>query len=170
MTNKEVIKKQVELLRNGYNIGVYPNVVEKLCNECDSENLKFTIVNRLGYEQINLNHLGIKEPFHRASLIGLNTTNGAKWFIVDPTYGQFYSNTAFYNYMIDNYEDFSNKILNQGYIECTPYNFTSYLNGFIFSGAFNEITKVDPILIAKKVEEDIGKDLYIKEVKIKTKR
>ena len=72
--------------------------------------------------------------------------------------------------MIDNYEDFSNKILNQGYIECTPYNFTSYLNGFIFSGAFNEITKVDPILIAKKVEEDIGKDLYIKEVKIKTKR
>ena len=40
-------------------------------------------------------------PFHRSSLIGFNTTNGAKWFIVDPTYGQFYSNTAFYNYMIE---------------------------------------------------------------------
>lgn len=166
----KVIKTQVDLLRKGYNIKIFPEEVEKLCNECDKENFKFAIVNNLGYEQIRVHDLIPGAPFHRSSLIGFNTTNEAKWFIVDPTYGQFYSNTAFYNYMIDNYEDFSNKILNQGYIECTSYNFTSYLNGFIFSGAFNEITKVDPILIAKKVEEDIGKDLYIKEVKIKTKR
>ena len=149
----KVIKTQVDLLRKGYNIKIFPEEVEKLCNECDKENFKFAIVNNLGYEQIRVHDLIPGAPFHRSSLIGFNTTNGAKWFIVDPTYGQFYSNTAFYNY-----------------IECTPYNFTSYLNGFIFSGAFNEITKVDHILIAKKVEEDIGKDLYIKEVKIKTKR
>lgn len=136
MTNKEVIKKQVELLRNGYNIGVYPNVVEKLCNECDSENLKFTIVNRLGYEQINLNHLGIKEPFHRASLIGFNTKDFPEWFIVDPTYGQFFESVKFKNYMFKYYQEFTTILLKDGFIENNISNILAYINGFIYSRAF----------------------------------
>lgn len=168
MDLNDVIKKQVELLRSGYNIGIYPNEVEKLCNECDKENFKFACRNDLGYEQIRVHHLIPNAPFHRASLIGFNSQEGPKWFIVDPTYGQFYSNTNFAYYMFSNYNDFSSKILNQGYIECTSNNLTSYLNGFVFSGAFNDIA--DPLLVQKNVDRNIQKGLYNVEIKIKTKQ
>ena len=45
MTNEESIRKQVDLLRKGYSIGIYPYHIPLLCNECDEENLKFTIIN-----------------------------------------------------------------------------------------------------------------------------
>ena len=165
MTNKEVIKKQVELLRNGYNIGVYPNVVEKLCNECDSENLKFTIVNRLGYEQINLNHLGIKEPFHRASLIGFNTKDFPEWFIVDPTYGQFFESTKFKNYMFKYYQEFTTILLKDGFIENNISNILAYINGFIYSRAFTKsineeevYNNLQELLLSNSI---VTKELYI---------
>lgn len=165
MTNKEVIKKQVELLRNGYNIGVYPNVVEKLCNECDSENLKFTIVNRLGYEQINLNHLGIKKPFHRASLIGFNTKDFPEWFIVDPTYGQFFESTKFKNYMFKYYQEFTTILLKDGFIENNISNILAYINGFIYSRAFTKsineeevYNNLQELLLSNSI---VTKELYI---------
>lgn len=165
MTNKEVIKKQVELLRNGYNIGVYPNVVEKLCNECDSENLKFTIVNRLGYEQINLNHLGIKEPFHRASLIGFNTKDFPEWFIVDPTYGQFFESTKFKNYMFKYYQEFTTILLKDGFIENNISNILAYINGFIYGRAFTKsineeevYNNLQELLLSNSI---VTKELYI---------
>ena len=107
MTNEEAIKKQVALLRKGYSIGIYPDYVPLMCNECALENDKFAYRNNLGFEEISLTRLGITEPFHRASLIGFNTPNGPEWFIVDPTYGQFFENKKFRNYMFDNYKDFS---------------------------------------------------------------
>lgn len=165
MTNKEVIKKQVELLRNGYNIDVYPNVVEKLCNECDSENLKFTIVNRLGYEQINLNHLGIKEPFHRASLIGFNTKDFPEWFIVDPTYGQFFESIKFKNYMFKYYQKFATILLKDGFIENNISNILAYINGFIYSRAFTKsineeevYNNLQELLLSNSI---VTKELYI---------
>lgn len=164
----EVIRKQVDLLRNGYNIKIYPLEVEKLCNECDAENFKFAILNELGYKQIRVDTLVPNAPFHRASLIGFNVPNGSKWFIVDPTYGQFYSNREFRDYMFINYNDFSCRLLRDGFIECTPDNFTSYINGFVFSGAFNEIT--DLVLVAENVQENILAGLYNLDTKIKTKR
>ena len=38
---------------------------------------------------------GINNPFHRASLIGFNSEEGPKWFLVDPTYGQFFKKKKF---------------------------------------------------------------------------
>ena len=144
----EVIRKQVDLLRNGYNIKIYPLEVEKLCNECDAENFKFAILNELGYKQIRVDTLVPNAPFHRASLIGFNVPKGSKWFIVDPTYGQFYSNKEFRDYMFIDYNDFSCRLL--------------------FSGAFNEIT--DPMIVAKNVQENILAGIYNLDTKIKTKR
>ena len=151
ISNEEAIKRQVSLLREGYSIGVYPEYVPLMCNECDSENMKFAYVNDLGYEQISLVRLGIPEPFHRASLVGFNTDNGPEWFIVDPTYGQFFENEKFKEYMFGNYEEFSNKLLNQGYIECTLPNMLSYINGFALSDAYCSDIDVDEVY--QKVEE-----------------
>jgi len=164
MTNKEIIKKQVELLRKGYNIGIYPNEIEKLCTECDLENDKFTLINNIpGYASINLLNFGIKEPYHRASLIGFNTVNGPEWFLVDPTYGQFFENETFKNYMIENHEDFSINLLKEGFIECTLSNIVAYFNGFVFSNAFttdiniNEVyDKLENFLITNKI---VNKDI-----------
>jgi len=159
MTNEEIIKKQVSMLRKEYSIGVYPNYIPLLCNECDEENFKFTIKNDLGYEQIKLTNLGISEPFHRASLIGFNTPNGPEWFIVDPTYGQFFQNKKFRNYMFDNYKEFSLKLLKQGYIECTLLNMLYYINGFVFSNAYRN--DIDSDLVYKKVEDLLFSNVII---------
>lgn len=70
--------------------------------------------------------------------------------------------------MFINYNDFSCRLLRDGFIECTPDNFTSYINGFVFSGAFNEIT--DPMIVAKNVQENILAGIYNLDTKIKTKR
>lgn len=138
MSNEEAIKKQILLLRDGYSIGVYPEEIQTLCNECAREILKFTIINNLGYEQISLTRLGIQEPFHIASLIGFNNKHGAEWFLVDPTYGQFFTNNNFKKYMLDNYKAFSLKLLQQGYIKCTLSNIKAYINGFIYSNAYQQ--------------------------------
>ena len=135
-TGEAVVKKQVALLRKGYGIGIYPDVVPLVCNECDCENLKFSYVNEIGYEQISLTRLGIPEPFHRASILGFNSPNGPEWFIVDPTYGQFFENVMFRDYMSNNYRDFSNTLLKHGYVRCTMDNVKSYFDGFIYSRAF----------------------------------
>lgn len=141
MGAEEAIKQQVLLLRTGYSIGIYPGDVPLLCNECDRENFKFAIVNDLGYEQISLTRLGIKEPFHLSSLIGFNSEDGPIWFLVDPTYGQFFKNNKFNRYMLTNHKEFSQKLLNQGYIICTLSNIKSYIDGFVYSKAF--VNKVD---------------------------
>lgn len=130
------VKKQVALLREGYDIGVYPEYVPLMCNECDSENLKFSVVNETGYEQINLMRLGIPEPFHRASILGFNSPNGPEWFIVDPTYGQFFEDETFRGYMEEKYSKFSSTLLKQGYVRCTMDNVRAYFDGFVYSNAF----------------------------------
>lgn len=159
MTNEQAIEKQVTLLREGYSIGIYPRDVPLMCNECAQENHKFACINNLGYEEISLTRLGISEPFHRSSLIGFNTKNGPQWFIVDPTYGQFFSNTKFRNYMFDNHKDFSLKLLKQGYIECTLLNMMSYINGFVFSNAFTN--DIDSDLVYQKVEELLFSNIIV---------
>ena len=169
MTNEEAIKKQVNLLRKGYSIGIYPNYVPLVCNECALENDKFAYRNNLGFEEISLTRLGISEPFHRASLIGFDTPNGPEWFIVDPTYGQFFENKKFRNYMFDNHKEFSLKLLKQGYIECTLPNMMYYINGFVFSNAY--MNNIDSELVYKKVEELLFSNVIVnKEVQETQKR
>ena len=153
-SGESAVKKQVALLRDGYDIGVYPEYVPLMCNECDSENLKFSVVNETGYEQINLSRLGIPEPFHRASILGFNSPNGPEWFIVDPTYGQFFENDTFRGYMEGHYGEFSATLLKQGYVRCTMDNVRSYFDGFIYSNAFCK--KVD----SDKVYDKVG-DLLV---------
>ena len=151
MTNEEAIQKQVELLRKGYYIRKYPDEIERVCNECDVQNFLFAGRNELGYETINLKCLGIPEPFHRASLIGFNAKEGPEWFIVDPTYGQFFENEMFKNYMFKNYKEFSLELLDKGYIKCSLLNMLCYINGFVLSGAYT--TSVDKDKVYENVEE-----------------
>ena len=150
MIKDKAIEKQVKLLREGYSIGIYPEYVPMLCNECDRENLKFTIVNNLGYDQISLTRLGIPKPFHLASLIGFNTYNRPEWFLVDPTYGQFFENKTFKNYMFDNYEEFTTTLLKQGYIECSKENIQAYFSGFIYSKAFEK--NIDVLKVYENIQ------------------
>lgn len=145
MTNDEAIKRQVELLRKHYNIYIYPDDVQCFCHECDLENYLFSLRNNLHYEQILFSSLGISEPYHRASLIGFKHDFGLQWFLVDPTYGQFFKNKKFCDYMFSNYKDFSLELLNNGYIECTIENIYSYIHGFMFSNAFSDDINTDLI-------------------------
>lgn len=168
MSNEEAVRKQIALLREGYNIGIYPNIVEKVCNECDKENFKFSIINNLGYEQIRVDLLVPNAPFHRASIIGFNTTPRPEWFILDPTYGQFFENKIYASYMFDNHMDFSIELLKQGYIKATPTTFTAYLNGFVKSGAFN--APVEEEIVLNNVNKTLWENLYIIDTKEKEKR
>jgi len=143
MINEEIIKKQIELLRRGYDIPVYPKEIPLLCNECDIENFIFACRNGLYYEQIMLTNLGIDNPFHRASLIGFNNNDKILWFLLDPTYGQFFKYKKFRDYMFLYYYEFSQELLNNGYVECTLDNINSYINGFVFSKAFSNKINVD---------------------------
>ena len=162
MKQEQLLKEHIEYLRKKYYIDKYPNQVYKQCNECDIENFLFAGRNDLGYEQIKTTALGIEEPFHRASLIGFNTKNGPKWYIVDPTYGQFFyennedeienlQNKIFKNYMFTNHKEFSTKLLEQGYIECTLQNMLYYINGFALSNAYTN--NIDINLVYTKTEE-----------------
>lgn len=138
MSNNEVIAKQVKLLKEYYHILEYPDNVACVCNECDLENFLFAYRNKLHYEQILLSGLGIDYPYHRASIVGFDGSDGIQWFLIDPTYGQFFKNKNFNNYMFNNYREFSNKLLKNGFIECNIENINSYINGFIFSDAFSK--------------------------------
>lgn len=145
MNNNSAINTQVSLLRKYYNISTYPDCVECFSHECDLENYMFSLRNNLYYEQILLSKLGIDNPFHRASLIGFNAEYGVQWFLVDPTYGQFFKNEKFANYMFSNYKDFTLELLNNGYVECTVENIYSYIHGFMFSKAFSD--KIDTKIV-----------------------
>jgi len=158
MDCENALDKQISLLREYYQIGIFPNSVKCLCNECDGEMLKFTILNNLGYEQIHFNNLGIDEPFHRASLVGFNTDNGPRWFIVDPTYGQFFSNKKFCSYVERNCLEFGSKLLKNGYIECNLSNIFYYFSSFIYSGAYSRgvdeylvFDNINKLLIGQKI-------------------
>lgn len=131
LTPKMAITKQIELLRKYYSLGIYPEYIEKLCNECDIESFKFACNNSLAYEQIHLTNFGFNEPFHRCSLIGFFKNNIIEWFLIDPTYGQFFEDENFKNYMFSYHNDFSIKLLNQGFIEFSIENLLSYLDSFI---------------------------------------
>jgi len=151
VNSEEAIAKQVEMLRKGYGINKYPKEVEKLCNECDEENFKFTIKNDLGYQQINLSHLGIPEPFHRASIVGFPNDGNPIWYIVDPVYGQFFDNDIFKEYMFNNHKAFTLELLDKGYVRCTLENIFCYMDGFMNSNAYtNDIDK-------DKVYENVDK-------------
>lgn len=165
---EEIVKCFVEELRKRYTIGTYDlknktGIVEKMCNECDRETWRFCGKRNYGYESIWLNNLGIQCPFHRASLVGFNTQNGPKWYLVDPTYGQFFEEEKFRDYIEQNYEKFSDELLKKGYIECTILNMLSYINGFIYSNAFikgvnaEEVyDKLESLLLSNNI---VNKDL-----------
>lgn len=165
MDNESIIANHVEKLREKYKIDKYPNEVLKKCNECDFENMKFADENGFWYDQISLTRLGIPEPFHKASLIELNN----KRYLIDPTYGQFFENDIFRDYMFSNYKDFSSELLDKGYIEFSFENILSYINGFIFSGAYTE--KIDKDVVYSNLERlllyrDIS-DREVDDVKLK---
>ena len=131
MTPQEALEKLVYLIREYYHIDKYPNVVDKLCNECDIETFRFAMQNNLGYEQIHLTKLGLNEPFHRASLLGFNTDDNFVWYLIDPTYGQFFEDKEFKTYMFKTNPIFCNALLNDGFIKLSIENLLCYINGFI---------------------------------------
>ena len=138
-----IISCFVEELRKRYDIGKYDlkqelGIVEKKCNECDIETFLFCGKLGLEYEQIKLDNIGIEVPFHRASLVGFSCLEGFKWYLVDPTYGQFFENKRFRDYMKNNYGLFSLELLDNGYIECNLVKMLAYINGFIYSNAYIE--------------------------------
>lgn len=135
MDPKHIIEKQIRLLRDKFQIEVYPNYIERVCAECDRINMFTADTNNIVYEQINLRYLGITDDnfYHISSLWGFNTYNGPIWYLIDPTYGQFFENNEFSNYMFTNYKDFCSKLLNDGYIEFNIQNLKYYLDGFIYA-------------------------------------
>jgi len=119
MQKEDSIKEIVTHLREYFNIKKYPEMVMKYCNECDK--MCYILSGRFDfqYEQIHLTNLGFIEPFHRASILGFVDDGEYKWYIVDVTYGQFFEEETFKKYMFENHKEFSEKLLNAGYIECS---------------------------------------------------
>ena len=174
MDNNSAVKKQVDLLKEYYKIDIYPDFVNCLCGECDLENYMFSLRNGLYYEQIMLSNLGIVNPMHRASLLGFPSDNGIQWFLVDPTYGQFFRNENFANYMFSNHKKFCDELLNNGYIEYNLENIYTYIHGFMFSNAFS--SEIDTKLVYNKLYEillnmkELNDYEYSRKPEIKKKR
>lgn len=133
MSEEEKIQKFVEELRKRYQIRKYPDYVERVCNECDKESWLFAGSVGFDYEQFNSECFGILDEnlYHRSSFISYINEEGRKWFLVDPTYGQFFENPIFKNYMFENYPEFSIELLDKGYIEVSLDNLLAYIEGFI---------------------------------------
>ena len=139
MTYEEALVKQIEILREHFLIDKYPKRVERVCQECCGAMMHFCDRNNFDFVDITLEKLGMKEPTHFSSLVGFNTKNGVKWYLVDPTYGQFFENKEFKEYMFNNYKEFSDYILDKGYIECNLENMLAYANGFIQTNSIDAI-------------------------------
>lgn len=133
MTPREIVQNYVTELRRQLDIDVYPYDVNPICDVCDIHNFLFTGKNNYEYEQIKLDKLGIYNSLHRASIIGLynEQTNKNEYYIIDPTYGQFFKNTRFKQYMFNHHYEFTKELLDNGFIECTKENFHYYLDGFL---------------------------------------
>lgn len=159
MREEQKLRQHIADMRKKYYISVFPGDVPCVCNECDWENMRFADLNDFGYDQILLSSFGINEPFHKASIIGYNTNTGPKWFIVDQTYGQFFKNKKFINYMAYNHAEFSNTLLEQGYIECNLENMISYIDGFASSNAFIKPLNTD--LVYQRVYDFLLKNNVI---------
>lgn len=143
MNNEDVeniLKEQIQLLRNKFGIGIYPEYIERVCTECDRMNMMYADTHNIGYLQINTKNLGITEDslYHISSLLGFNTIDGVIWYLVDPTYGQFFEKEKFRNYMLDKHKEFSLRLLKDGYIELNDNNLKSYLDGFIYTGNYDK--------------------------------
>lgn len=141
-----MLKLHIEELRQKFRISSSFNDVPTVCNECDLLNMIFADLNGFGYVQIRLDHLGISSPYHKASLVGYNSETGPKWFLVDITYGQFFKNKKFNDYMYSRYSNFSDKLLSQGYIDFTIENMISYVDGFANSRAFTKVPNKETVL------------------------
>lgn len=172
---RKIIECFIEDLKKFYDIGKYDiekeiGIVEKMCNECDEETWRFCGKYNYVYEQFRLDLIGINWPFHRASLVGFQTENYPKWYLLDPTYGQFFENEKFRNYMKSHYKEFSKELLEKGYIECNLTNMFSYINGFIYSNAY--IEEVNAKVVYEKLEVFllsnyiVNKDLKSTEMKL----
>ena len=145
MNTEEIIVNHVEDQRRRFQLGKYPDIVEKKCNECVIDSFVFASVPGMWHEEINTQRLGISEPFHRASLIEFYNNGNPIWYLVDPTYGQFFVFVIFKNYMFENYNDFSVELLNKGYVPCNFENMLCYINGFVLSGAYAKDINKDEV-------------------------
>lgn len=162
------LKAYISILRSKYNIPIFPEDVPCLCNECDLENMRFADLYDYGYEHIRLSIFGINHPFHRASLIGFNTDKEQKWFLVDPTYGQFFKKNKFAEYMSYYHTGFSIELLEEGYIECTLENMLAYVDGFVNSGAYTK--KLNNDMVTQKVKDFLIEKKIIKDNKKKSRK
>lgn len=149
MKIENIIKELVKKEREKYDIGIYPRYIPKVCNECDRYNMMFADTNGFRHEQINTKKFGIDDDdlFHVSSLLGCNTENGPMWYLIDPTYGQFYEDDNFKEYMFNNHYLFSNNLLTNGYIEFDIETLFHYIDGFI------SVYNLDRELIYRKTDE-----------------
>lgn len=168
MDKEAMIKSHVDLVRSKYKIPSFPEEIPCLCSECDLENMRFADLYDYGYVHFKLSMFGINYPFHRASIIGFNSSNGPKWFLVDPTYGQFFKKEKFESYMAYYNTDFSIELLEQGYIECTLDNMLAYVDGFVNSGAYTK--KLDEDIIHLKVKDFLIENKILSNNKKKSRK
>ena len=158
MTNKELIEKQVKYLREIFDIkkidlnNIKQYETPRVCFECVRKNNYFVEKEEIpGHEVLNINSIEIIEPLHYVSFIGFNTKKGPEWYIIDPTYSQFFENKIFKNYMLNHHKDFSIKLLEQGYIEVTLSNILSYINSFTLSNAYTNEIDIEKVYLNLKI-------------------
>lgn len=138
-------------------------IKDNSCRQCISsydEIMKLCLKNNIEFSGLNNEYIGLDAIPHYYNFIGLETTAGGIWFLIDPTYIQFDCD----EYIVD--IDFENKkyvspgtyfpkeykeeLLKYGYITYTKEHFYSYINSFVIS-----INKRDKTNI--KVEDVIKK-------------
>lgn len=120
--------------------------VQKLCNECEEALRALAFQKDYLYSRIDTSKVGIKSDdlFHLAGIIKVDDT----WYIVDPTYGQFYLDISFKEYMSKHHPEL-NSLLTKGYIPYSIDILRSYFDGF--ASVYGE--EID----FEKVNEIIGK-------------
>lgn len=140
--SKEEIKYCLDYLGNFIKDKMNEENSNKLCSEVSQGLYYFFIDNLHNYIQFSTTEIGIKmdDFIHYSSFLRFKTSDGYKWFIVDPTAIQF--DTDKYPLGLERYIDIKNNLNNnqkmlledfktKGYTELTSRSLIDYTNIFI---------------------------------------
>ena len=106
------------------------------------ENLLYELDIPYELNKFPFSHINITNPYHISGILGLNTIDGSKYFIIDPTYVQFavdeypLNNNELYipaiNYLKTTIEQsFGFKMIDNGFAPLNEDNLKMYIGSFI---------------------------------------
>lgn len=157
MISEDIIKDLIKNLRYVHQINTYPKKVGGYCHQCVRDCFGFADYYQYYFQEIIFDNMGL-DINHRISVLGLPIDSDTiEWYIIDPTYAQFFNKRKFKGYMEKYYPDLTEELTQNGYLKYTSGNLLAVFDGFINSGSFKQAEDIEQVYvnivnICKKLE------------------